>query len=78
MFPSWSIPTNFKFRPIFPIEVQVHLESSASQLVKKPLSLSPIMKKKKQDHEGVWHFQDKWAMCFLWVEFVVDCKGNVH
>jgi hypothetical protein len=46
MFPLWLVPTNFKFRPIFPIEVQVHLESNASQLVKKSLSLSPIMKKK--------------------------------
>jgi hypothetical protein len=45
MFPSWLVPTNFKFRPIFPTEVQVHLESNASQLVKKPLSLSPITKK---------------------------------
>jgi len=48
MFPSWLVPTNFKFRPIFPTEVQVHLESNASQLVKKPLNLSPMMKKKNK------------------------------
>jgi len=45
---------------------------------KKALKSKPNNEEKKQDHEGVWHFQDKWATRFLWVEFIVDCKGNVH
>ncbi len=24
------------------------------------------------------HFQDKWFMCFPWVEFVVNIRNNVH
>jgi hypothetical protein len=26
----------------------------------------------------VKHFQDKWVMCFPWVEFVVNIRNNVH
>ncbi len=76
-----SAPTNLKFKPIFPIlnvEAQAHLESNVSQLVKEPLSLSLVMKNKKQNHEGVWHFKNKWAMCLPWEKSIADCKSNVH
>jgi hypothetical protein len=32
----------------------------------------------KYDHEGVQHFQDKWAMHLPWAKFVVKHKGDVH
>jgi hypothetical protein len=51
MSPPLLVPTNLKFKPIFPIlnvEAQVHPKSNVSQLVKEPLSLSQIMKKKDE------------------------------
>ncbi len=33
--------------------------------------------KKKQDHEGTQHFQDRWVTQLPWVELIVNTKGNV-
>jgi hypothetical protein len=46
-----SVPTNLKFKPIFPIlnvEARANLESNVSQLVKEPLNLSLVMKNKNK------------------------------
>jgi hypothetical protein len=51
MSPPLLVPTNLKFRPIFPIlnvEAQAHPKSNVSQPVEEPLSLSLIMKKKNK------------------------------
>ncbi len=68
--PLLLIPKNFRFRPIFPIpmheinhELTPTFEACITPLkeFEKPLNLSPIpkTKRKKCDHEGVRHFQDK-------------------
>jgi ABC-type antimicrobial peptide transport system ATPase subunit len=49
--PPLLVPANLKFRPIFLIlnvEAEIHPKSNVSQLVEEPLSLSLIMKKKKE------------------------------
>jgi hypothetical protein len=65
------------------IEIEVDIELGVFQCaithpkdLEEPMSPTQIVKKKKRDHEVVWHFQGKWAKSLHWVEYILHNTWN--
>jgi hypothetical protein len=77
---------DFRFKPIFPIHVDIDFELAlvyeafimSIVYLEEPLRLTLVMKKTKCNHEDVWHSQNKWITHLPWVEYVMNVKGNMH
>jgi hypothetical protein len=85
MLLALSILENLKSVPIsfIPnVEIEVDIELGVFHYIithpkdlEEPMSPTQIVKKKKCDHEIVWHFQGKWAKCLPWVEYILHTLG---